>query len=78
MWSMMTIFSIQSPQISANWQILNRCTLTSLDKVEIRTGKMLTDKHMNFAQEIFKRQFTLSGLESTLTFGKQPCKKLLL
>ena len=39
--------------------------------LENMTGKMLTDKHMNFAQEIFKKQFTLSGLESTLTFGKK-------
>lgn len=50
---------------------LNRCTLTSSDKEEIMTGKMLTDKHMNFAQEILKKQLTfISGLECTLTFGK--------
>ena len=41
------------------------------------TGKMLTDKHVNFAHEILKKQFTfISGLECTLTFGKRPFDKL--
>ena len=32
---------------------------------------------MNFAQEVLKKQFTfLSGLECTLTFGKQPFDKI--
>ena len=44
-----------SPQTSTSWLTLNRCTLTSSDKEEIMTGKMLTDKHMNFAQEILKK-----------------------
>ena len=66
-----------SPQTSTSWLTLNRCTLTSLDEEEIMIGKMLTDKHINFTQEIFKNQFTfLSGLECTLTFGKQPFDKI--
>ena len=53
----------------------SRCALTSSDKEEIMTAKVLTDKHMNFAKK-FKKFTFISGLECTLKFGKRPFDKI--
>jgi len=39
---------VHCSKASITWLTLNRCTLLALDKEEIVTGKMLTDKHMKF------------------------------
>ena len=49
-----------------------RYQLTEEDKTIISSGKKLTDKHINFAQEVFKKQFPiLNGLNNTLLLTKQ-------
>ena len=60
--------NVQSPK---PWLSLKGIELTETDKSMIISGKMLTDKHINFAQEILKMQFhNLTGLQSTLVLSK--------
>ena len=60
--------NVQSPK---PWLSLKGIELTETDKSMIVSGKMLTDKHINFAQEILKMQFNnLTGLQSTLVLSK--------
>ncbi len=48
------------------WLPLNGIELTQADKTAIVSGDQLTDKHINFAQEIMKKQFSnIGGLEPT-------------
>ena len=49
-----------------------RYQLNEEDKTIISSGEKLTDKHINFAQEVFKKQFpALNGLKNTLLLTKQ-------
>ena len=53
------------------WLSLNHLDLTEADRDIITSGEKLNDKHINFAQEILKRQFRkLQGLQSTLCLSK--------
>ena len=55
------------------WLTLNGTELTEADKVDIIKGAELNNKHMNFAQEIIRKQFkNLTGLQSTLTLAVHP------
>ena len=60
------------------WVQANRCTLTLADKKTLLTfGSSLTDKHVNYAQALLRRQFTynVTGLQSTLLQYKPLIKK---
>ena len=58
--------SSEEPQVRM-WLTLNDKYLIDEDKAIITLGKNLTDKHINFAQEILKKQFVFAnGLMSTL------------
>ena len=60
--------TVQSPK---PWLCLKGIELTETDRSIITSGNMLTDKHINFAQEILKMQFhNLKGLQSTLVLSK--------
>jgi len=60
--------TVQSPK---PWLSLKGIELTETDRSIITSGNMLTDKHINFAQEILKMQFhNLKGLQSTLVLSK--------
>ena len=53
------------------WLNRNGIMVTECDKNVIMEGEQLTDKHINFAQQILKNHFTnLSGLQSTLLLAK--------
>ncbi len=55
------------------WLKLKGICLTKMDKDIIVSGKELTDKHINFSQEIIKMQFPhVSGLHSTLFLATYP------
>ena len=59
-----TITDTVSPKV---WIAFGRKVLTETDKEIVRLGELLTDKHMNFAQALIKKQFNdLSGLHCTL------------
>ena len=44
-----------------------RLSLSVSDRDEIVDGLQLSDKHINFAQKIMKCQFSLQGLQFTLS-----------
>ena len=49
------------------WVVHDNLTLTATDKTKIEQGEHLTDKHMQMAQHLAKKQFPLAGgLRSTL------------
>lgn len=55
------------------WLSLSGCLLSEEDKSIILSGKWLTDKHMDFSQNLLKKQFPgLNGLQSTLWLSKHP------
>ena len=55
------------------WLTMNGIELTEADKVYIIKGAELNDKHINFAQEIIRKQFkNLTGLQSTLALAVHP------
>ena len=57
--------------LPAPWLSLNHIDLSVDDKEIVVEGKQLTDKHINYAQAILKKQFDwLSGLHSTLVLWK--------
>ena len=60
-----------SENVPAPWLSLNQISLSIADKEIVVEGKQLTDKHINYAQAILKKQFEkLSGLHSTLVLSK--------
>ena len=64
-----------SGAISVNipWLTLNGIEVTEADKADIIKGAELNYKHMNFAQEIVRKQcMNLTGLQSTLTLALHP------
>ena len=59
--------------VNKPWLTLNGILLTEADKADIATGAELGDKHINFAQEIVRKQCTdLTGLQSTLALALHP------
>ena len=55
------------------WVNFNNSELSMEDKKTVTDGEFLTDKHINFAQTILKRQYsTISGLQSTLIIHNNP------
>ena len=50
-----------STQDATPWIQFDGMTLTHLDKIDLRDGKWLNDKHINFAQHLLKKQFPLVG-----------------
>ena len=61
------------PEQSAVWTTFERCVFQVSDKVLIENGAELTDKHMQFAQCMIKKQFpSVGGLNSTLLQDKPP------
>ena len=53
------------------WIAFGHKVMTEADKEIVRLGELLTDKHMNFAQALIKKQFNdLSGLHCTLTISQ--------
>ena len=61
------------PEQSALWTTFERCVFQVSDKVLIENGAELTDKHMQFAQCMIKKQFpSVGGLNSTLLQDKPP------
>ena len=57
-----------SPKV---WIAFGRKVLTETDKEVVRLGELLTDKHMNFAQALIKKQFNnLSRLYCTLMISQ--------
>ena len=58
-------------QYSKTWVKLYKKQLTIKDKKIIILGECLNDLHINFAQEIFKKQFKhILGFQSTLVLAK--------
>ena len=43
------------------WVVHDNHTLTTTDKTKIEQSEQLTDKHMQMAQYLAKKQFTLVG-----------------
>ena len=61
-----------SPQTTEDWLQLEGIVLTCDDKAVISNGDKLNDKHINFSQQLLKKQFPgLSGLRSTLLQTKK-------
>ncbi len=57
----------------STWAQLGGIVLSSEDKATIIDGDKLNDKHINFAQQMLKKQFlNLNGCQSTLLQAKQP------
>ena len=55
---------------SGVWLTFNSITLTTEDKDIITFGNWLTDKHMNFAQSLLKKQNNnVAGLYSTVVYS---------
>lgn len=56
---------------SKPWLTLNGIDLSEADRDIILSGECLTDKHMDFAQALLKKQFgSIAGLKSTLVLPK--------
>ena len=56
---------LNSENLPAPWLSLNQTDLSINDKKTIVEGEQLTDKHINYAQAILKKQFDwLGGLHS--------------
>ena len=54
------------------WLSLKEIDLTEMDKTRIMSGIELTDNHIDFVQELLKKQFPhISGLQSTLVLVKR-------
>ena len=62
--------------LEGRWLQVEKCILTSSDRILLIEGKRLNDHHINFAQCLLRKQFTaVSGLQLTLLQGKkQPVK----
>jgi len=53
------------------WTQHDGIVLSEHDKVQLCSGKWLSDKHVNFAQSLLKKQFPqVNGLKSTLLLHK--------
>ena len=60
------------PKITYAWVTCQDSTLSVEDKNSLRKGDDLNDKHINFGQNLIKRQFpNIHGLKSTLTITKR-------
>ena len=58
---------IKNGNCSTTWLSFNHIKLTEADRDIVTMGEQLTDKHINFAQFILKKQFVkLLGLQSTV------------
>ena len=62
--------------LEGQWLQIEKCILTSSDRMLLIEGKQLNDHHINFAQCLLRKQFTtVSGLQLTLIQSKkQPVK----
>ena len=62
--------------LEGQWLQVEKCILTSSDRMLLIEGKRLNDHHINFAQCLLRKQFTaVSGLQLTLLQSKkQPVK----
>ena len=62
--------------LERRWLQIEKCILTSSDRMLLIEGKRLNDHHINFAQCLLRKQFTaVPGLQLTLLQGKnQPVK----
>ena len=59
-------------QTTEDWLQFGRMVLTREDKAVISSGDKLNDKHINFSQQLLKKQFRgLNGLRSTLLQTKK-------
>ena len=55
------------------WLLVNSIQLTEADKVDIIKGAELNDKHLDFVQEIIRKQLkNLAGLQCTLALPVHP------
>ena len=57
---------MQVEKIDPTWMRFNRNTFTISDRDKIPDGSRLNDRHINYAQNIIKCQFSIKGLQSTL------------
>ena len=57
---------MQVEKIDPTWMRFNRNTLTISDRDKIADGSRLNDRHINYAQNIIKCQFSIKDLQSTL------------